>query len=150
MRPDPEKVRTWQRRGAERYAAKQRQRAARAREGSGTPRPARRSKPARNDGPWRNECIARYGDWCRSCAARGCQMDHMKPRSQGGQSDVRNGLPLCRSCHERKTAGTLQIRYEWLDAEQVTYLAEIGWVAWDAAGQTYGEGYKHFAARVAA
>lgn len=74
-------------------------------------------------------------------------MDHMKPRSQQGRSDVENGLPLCRTHHEAKTSGTLQIRFEWLTTEQVTYLAEIGWVAWDADGQPSGEGWKHFAPR---
>lgn len=142
MKTDPEKARAWQRRGVENY---QRNRAA------AVPRRRKsRAKPRRNDGPWRDECIALYGDWCRACGAHGCQMDHMWPRGQGGRSDVRNGLPLCPTHHEQKTLGKLQIRPEWLTVEQIEYLAEVRWVAWDEQGQPYGRGYKHFTARVAA
>lgn len=74
-------------------------------------------------------------------------MDHIWPRSQGGPSDVRNGLSLCVAHHEAKTAGTLKIRPEWLTAEQIGFLAEVGWVRWNEAGEPEGRGYKHFAAR---
>lgn len=92
-----------------------------------------------------------YGEWCRACGStREIQMDHMWPRGQGGLSDVRNGLPLCRTHHEQKTNGTLLIRPEWLAEDQVAFLAEIGWVWWDDAGEPQGRGHKHFAAKVTA
>ena len=74
-------------------------------------------------------------------------MDHLKPRSQGGPSVVENGLPLCRTHHEAKTSGTLQIRYEWLTDAQRAFLAADGWVDWDADGLPFGHGYRHFAPR---
>lgn len=84
------------------------------------------AKRRRDDGPWRNACIAEYGDSCRNCGRYGCQMDHMVARSQGGPSVVPNGLPLCPPCHAAKTAGTLRIQLEWLTAEQVAWLAAGG------------------------
>lgn len=75
------------------------------------------------------------------------QMDHVKPKGQGGKNDVENGLPLCQSCHEKKTNSEIQIEYGWLDEDQVTYLAQIGWVTWDSEGEPYGRGMKHFAPR---
>ncbi|MBE3133060.1 MAG: hypothetical protein IMZ55_06280 [Acidobacteria bacterium] len=47
-----------------------------------------------------------------------------------------------------KTAGTLQIRYEWLTPAQVEFLAEKLWVGWDKNGETYGVGFRHFAPRL--
>lgn len=63
---------------------------------------------------------------------------------------VENGLVLCASHHQAKTESRLLVRFEWLDADQVAWLGEVGWVAWDDAGQPYGRGFKHFAARDAA
>lgn len=72
----------------------------------------------------------------------------MLPRSQGGASHVLNGLPLCgpfsNDCHGKKTAGTLVIRWEWLDDEQIAWLAEQRWVYWDSTGEPLGRGRKHF------
>lgn len=144
VKADPQKAREWQRRGAERYAERQRQRAREPQARS------RNRKPARNDSEWRADCIAAYGNWCRNCGASPVEMDHIWPRGQGGKSDVRNGLPLCPGCHEKKTRGTLLIRPEWLTDDQIEYLAEVRWVRWEADGLPYGRGYKHFAAKVAA
>lgn len=74
----------------------------------------------------------------------------MKPRGQGGPSVVENGLLLCRTHHEQKTLGRLKIEYRWLDPDQVAWLADVGWVTWDADGQPYGRGWKHFAPMTAA
>lgn len=160
IRVDVEKARAWQQRSAAAYRANR----GRSRVQPGSPSPStgdaerspqttskklysRRSQ-RRNDGPWRAACVDLYGEWCRACGnSREIQMDHMKPRSQGGRSDVENGLPLCRTHHEQKTHGTLQIRPEWLTAEQIRYLADEGWVAWDDAGEPHGHGWKHFAPR---
>lgn len=171
MRSDPAKARAWRQRGAEKYAARRRAAAeaggtggpqqqrrkplghAKAR-GEGDPPPTPRKagsgrRARRNDAGWRAEVLDRYGRSCVACGTRkNVQADHMMPRSQQGASDPRNGLPLCgpfgNGCHDAKTAGTLQIRREWLAAEQIEFLAAAGWVSWDDDGQTRGVGYKHF------
>ena len=102
----------------------------------------------KNDAPWRNAVFALRGPWCRSCGTnRDLQCDHIKPKSQGGPSVVPNGLPMCRDCHEKKTNSQLKFRHEWLDDDTIAWLAEVGWVAWDDAGQPYGRGWRHFEAR---
>ncbi len=103
-------------------------------------------KPRRNDAPWRRDVIALRGEWCRSCrTSRGLQCDHVMPRSQGGTSVVENGTMLCRECHEKKTNSEIQYRHEWLDDDQIEWLAAQRWVAWDADGLPYGHGFRHFA-----
>lgn len=107
----------------------------------------------RNDAPWRRAVLARYGGVCAACGhgrVEYLECDHLKPRSQGGQSDVENGLPLCgpwggNDCHARKTAGQLKIRKDWLAADQLQYLRDIGWVWW-TDGEVYGPGRNHFEA----
>lgn len=93
----------------------------------------------------------RRGTFCRACgSSQHLELDHIKPRSQGGQSDVENGLPLCGawgSCgaHARKTAGSLRIQKSWLDPDQIAYLDQIGWVRWDPeTGEVSGNGWRHF------
>ncbi len=76
------------------------------------------------------------------------------PRSQGGENRVENGLPLCgpwsklsphsNGCHAAKTARRLKISRSWLDADQIEYLAEKKWVAWDDSGMPYGQGWRGF------
>jgi hypothetical protein len=113
-------------------------------------------KRRRNDAPWRNECIEVYGDVCRSCGDTGnCQMDHLKPRSQGGPSVVENGLPLCGpasrvtpgGCHALKTERRMLVEPEWLTDDQIQWLSDVGWVTWDTDGQPYGRGWRNFAPR---
>lgn len=110
----------------------------------------------RNDGPWRNACIAVYGDACANCGCRGVQMDHMVGRAQLGPSAVENGLPLCGpwaelspfpgGCHQAKTDGKLRIRREWLTPEQVAWLADNGHAVWDpVTGEVSGLHMKVFA-----
>jgi 5-methylcytosine-specific restriction endonuclease McrA len=148
VQSDPEKTRAWRERGARKYAEKRR----------ATPLPklsaAARKKPEkpsprRNDGPWRRECIEARGERCRRClSTRWVQMDHMWPKSQGGPSVVENGLPLCRACHAMKTESRIVIEPDWLDSDQVEWLADVGWVLWDSlTGEPSGRGWKHFAAR---
>lgn len=128
------------------------------------PDPSRLAKPQpraknrrRNDGPWREECLTRRGAYCRACGpftqfvdsngqprGRRLEVDHIWPRSQGGPSVVENGLPLCESHHADKTASRIVIEPGWLDPDQARWLASVGWVAWDGAGQPYGRGMKHF------
>lgn len=60
---------------------------------------------------------------------------------------MENGLILCQKHHEQKTNSEIQIQYEWLDEDQVAWLAEVGWVAWDDDGEPYGRGMRHFAPR---
>jgi len=122
-------------------------------------KPAKTPKRRSSDGPWRDACIAAYGDRCivPGCGDRAIEMDHIKPRAQGGRSVVENGLPLCGSWsrtidgghHLAKTQGRLRFRPEWLTAAQQTYLAQIGWVDWDEEGQPFGEGWRHFEERTA-
>lgn len=133
---------------------------------------SRNRKPRRNDGPWREQCLTRRGRYCRAChpvIAAGCvvpghpiggsgtawnplrlEVDHIKPRGQGGPSVVENGLVLCSEHHQAKTESRLLIRFEWLDPDQVAFLAAVGWCWWDDAGQPNGRGFKHFAANRAA
>lgn len=110
------------------------------------------AKRRRNDAPWRNACIAAYGDSCANCGCSGCQMDHMIARSQGGPSAVENGLPLCLPCHTAKTDGKLRIQLEWLEPEQVVWLAAGGpegpHAVWDPdTGEVSGRHMKVFADR---
>lgn len=162
LKADPSKARAWQQRGAQKYAARQREKAVEEpqirsenaqlrRSGRG-----RSSKKKRNDSGWRKEVMALHGERCAACGdTNHVQADHMWPRSQGGPSHVLNGLPLCGEfsrntpggCHPKKTAGTMVIQPEWLLPEQIEWLAEVGWVAWDDQGQPYGRGWKHFAPR---
>ena len=107
----------------------------------------------RNDAQWREDCLMRRGAFCRACGysvAMHLQIDHMKPRSQGGRSDVENGLVLCGpfgkcDAHRRKTERSMLIERDWLDRDQVEYLDEIGWVRWNEDGEPEGYGMKGFA-----
>jgi len=114
-------------------------------------------KPARNDSSWRDKCVALYGDTCivPGCGSKAIEMNHIRPRSQGGHSVTGNGLPMCGAWsktvdgghHGEFTAGTLRIDYEWLTPNQRTYLRTVGWVDWDEDGQPVGEGWRHFTER---
>jgi hypothetical protein len=66
-------------------------------------------------------------------------------RSQGGPSVVENGMMLCRECHQRKTERRMLIRREWLDPDQIAWLADVGWVWWDETGAVWGRGRNGFA-----
>lgn len=143
---DFERDREWRASAAKKYAQKPR-----------TPRTRAPSKARRNDAPWRAACEAVYGTVCivPGCGSRAIEMDHIKPRAQGGKSVVPNGIPLCGQWsrtvpgghHGMKTAGTMRFEWAWLTPEQRTYLASINWVDWDEAGKPFGEGLRHFEER---
>jgi 5-methylcytosine-specific restriction endonuclease McrA len=145
LRADPEKTREWQQRSAAALPRSTPLRAKRSQKRS------RKVKSRRDDGPWRAAVLALYGPSCVACGGREhVQADHIWPRSQGGPSDVGNGIPLCGEfgrgkCHPRKTAGTMLIRPEWLKPVTRAFLAAAGWVDWDDNGQPYGRGCRHFA-----
>ncbi|MCY3648920.1 MAG: DUF222 domain-containing protein [Acidimicrobiaceae bacterium] len=60
--------------------------------GSSSPRPSRAQMDA---------LIARYGG-CGGCGQHTvvCQAHHIRPRSQGGPTDINNLMPLCWGCHD--------------------------------------------------
>lgn len=152
--------REWRRRSAQRYAQKQREKGPHIsavkeiQKRIGIPRS---KSPARNDGPWRKACIEVYGHTCivPTCGSRDIEMDHIKPRSQGGESVVENGIPLCGPWseivdgghHLMKTSGRIKFEWAWLTEAQRAYLAAIGWVDWDEDGKPFGEGWRHFTER---
>jgi len=37
------------------------------------------------------------------------------------------------------------VEREWLDDDQLKYLADLGWVDWDADGEPFGRGMRAFA-----
>lgn len=98
----------------------------------------------RNDSAWRAECLEAWGHSCVVCGATPVQMDHIMPRSQGGESIVWNGLPLCEPDHRAKTEHRLLIRPEWLSDGQRAYLRARGWVWWDETGRPCGRGMRSF------
>lgn len=169
LQSNPEKQREWQQRSREKAKARALEKMrtkgnSLAPSSSPTERDAKPSKrrttakKRHNDAPWRNACIELRGEACRSCGDTAhVEMDHIIPKSQRGElrCDTRNGLPLCGAfsrntpggCHPAKTDGRLQFEFEWFDADQIAFLAEQGWVVWDAAGQPSGAGMKHFRPR---
>ncbi len=53
--------------------------------------------------------VLRLRPWCSECAARGkrtkaTDVDHVVALRRGGTNDINNLMPLCHSCHSRKTA----------------------------------------------
>lgn len=103
-----------------------------------------------SDADWRRAGEEMYGAFCRACgSSKHVEADHMKPKSQGGQSAVENLLFLCGAwgdCagHDRKTAGVLKIDRAWLTDEQVQYLDDVGWVRFYPDGAIMGGGWRHF------
>ncbi len=41
--------------------------------------------------------------WCVRCGARATDVDHIRPRRQGGSDDDSNLQALCHACHSAKT-----------------------------------------------
>jgi len=70
--------------------------------------------------------IAVKGGRCRSCGARGTELHHAIPRSKAPSKkikrDLRNGLPLCNSCHRRWHLGH-PIRREVFTPEEWEFLS---------------------------
>lgn len=113
-------------------------------------------KPRKNDAPWRNQCAEARGLYCRSCGESDPQRlecNHVWPKGQQGPSVVENGMFLCgwRStvtpggCHPAVTEARLLMRRDWLDPDQVAWLAEVEYVWWDDKGEVWGRGSRRFA-----
>lgn len=104
----------------------------------------------RSDAGWRSDVLFRRGGFCRACGdTRQPQADHLIPRAQGGPSIVENGLPLggpfgC-GCHDLKTAHKLLVQRDWLDPDQIEWLAEQGHVEWTESGEPVGRHARLFA-----
>lgn len=155
LKTDAVKLAAWQARGVKKYAQKIRSKpfpqTSRSNQQSPMPMAEPAHKPSyrrRNDGPWRNAVVALRGAYCRGCLSTvWLQADHIFPRGQGGPSVVENGLMLCESCHRAKTESRIVIEFAWLDADQIPWLARIGWVTWDGDGQPRGRGWRHFGTR---
>lgn len=160
---DPEKLRQWQQRSQQRTLERMMERGKKlaprekpaavkpeALRAALAPRKPKKQYRPPNDSLWRQQCIAARGETCRSCGtSQWIQMDHICPKSQGGKSEVENGMPLCQECHRRKTDSEILTEWAWLDPDQLVYLAQIGWVDWGEKGEPHGRGWKHFASRPA-
>ena len=150
LEADLDKLRAWQRRTQE-VAAK------RAREATAPARTERRKRQrsharSRNDAAWRAQVMELRGERCRACgSSRHVECDHLIERSQGGPSIPENGLPLCGEfgpcrAHVRKTRNELRIHRDWLDADQIEWLAREGYARWEDDGTVTGRFHKTFAA----
>lgn len=106
----------------------------------------------KSDALWRGAVLLAHGFRCVACGQENVRLiecDHIWPRSQGGLSDLDNGLPLCSElgcgAHPDKTAGKIKIDPAWLLPSQITYLARKGWVVFDPkTGEPSGRGMNHF------
>lgn len=99
LRVDLAKAQAWQRRSAERYAAKQRARRQAARITSPI------AKPPRSRADWptgvRKLAGVRSGGMCELCrVSPACHLHHRKLRRHGDHRIV-NALHLCTVCHDR-------------------------------------------------
>jgi 5-methylcytosine-specific restriction endonuclease McrA len=157
LKTDPAKTRAWQERSKRLSRAVQPRGATAVEtttkdtptETAGSATGKRRRKPRRNDAPWRSEVFALRGAYCRvpGCVGRDLQCDHLIPRSQGGPSVVPNGVPWCQEHHDQKTAHQLRIRPEWLDGDQLEWLAAEGHAVWDETGEVRGRHRRLFTRR---
>lgn len=74
---------------------------------------------------------------CRSCEAKGRvkpanEVDHIKPRAQGGSDADENLQSLCKPCHSRKTAQTThRVGDKGFDCEGNPISAAHGWMSPD-------------------
>lgn len=67
-------------------------------------------------------------EWCRVCGAQAEHLHHVVPRSicpAEAKRDLRNGLPLCASCHARWHRGSLKIPRSVFTAEEWDYITTI-------------------------
>lgn len=112
MQSDPDKQKAWQQRGAEKYAAKRREKALAGDSARKAP-VGRSARPRRPQGPSPEELEgralveARDAGTCVLCGkpGEGLNWHHRKLRSQGGDWSASNGILLCGSgsvgCHGR-------------------------------------------------
>lgn len=89
----------------------------------------------------RRAVIELRGAYCRVCGkVRQLECDHIIPKGIGGSPSktcVENGWILCRDHHEAKTRHRLRIRPEWLDDDQIEWLADQGHAWWED-GEVHG------------
>jgi hypothetical protein len=67
-------------------------------------------------------------DWvCRSCGVQAVHLHHAIPRSvcRATKLDLRNGLPLCRSCHVRWHEKTLTIYRDVFTEDEWAYISSV-------------------------
>jgi hypothetical protein len=53
---------------------------------------------------------------------------------------------LCEPHHRAKTEARLTIDRAWLDDDQVTWLAAVGWIVFHEDDDPTGRGWRHFTA----
>lgn len=107
---------------------------------------------------WRGEvvelngwgCVVATGGWTPAVGDGGgdcegpMEAHHLIFGSGRPKYEVANGLPLCRLHHQQAHSGWLKIRPEWLSPAATLWLADQGYVAWDADGKPYGRKWKVF------
>lgn len=60
---------------------------------------------------FRRQLVEQYGERCMACGAtEGLQLDHIRPVSKGGISDIRNLQLLCQACNEYKADQMIDFR----------------------------------------
>ena len=61
----------------------------------------------------RQEIFNKYKGHCAYCGCRlktnTMTIDHLKPQSNGGTSDIDNLMPACRSCNATKADGDIEL-----------------------------------------
>ena len=73
-------------------------------------RSSRRSPPIK---PWITKRIrARDNHTCQQCGNPGHEVDHITPRSQGGNDEETNLRTLCAKCHSAKTQQEIRDGYQ--------------------------------------
>jgi 5-methylcytosine-specific restriction endonuclease McrA len=163
MKRDPEKIREWQARSRGEQIKRLEDRLTQSLSSHLTPdqrellglrrRASHKNRSGGTQSNWRAAVIELRGGYCRAMFTAGTpcggrlEVDHVVERSQGGHWVIQNGTPLCQKHHRDKTTGKLKVAYEWLDQDQILWLAEKGHVAWDEQGRPYGRMCKGFEAR---
>lgn len=96
------------------------------------PQPKRkRKKPAYSDGYlmqlWRQAVRVLKGDRCLNCGAPMVETHHLIHRSGGHKLlhyDPRNGIPLCRECHDLAHRSP-PLAMEWVSVEDAHYVTDM-------------------------
>lgn len=103
-------------------------------------RPVRRAGNARWDGvEWQRRVFAEHGRSCLGCGAPATDAHHIcyrqvlrreLPDQPDAETDVRNGLPLCRQCHANHHARRVVLPVSVLPAALWEFAAGAGLVWW--------------------
>jgi hypothetical protein len=103
----------------------------------------RKQRPS--EAGFHREVMDAYGRRCAVCLDGGwVQSAHIVGKGQGGPTVVENGLPLCQADHTAYDQYKLRLRFEHLTPTHRRWLAEVGYVDWDAGGQPFGRGHRRF------